>query len=278
MRREFDKEAFRTYLNEDGIREEFEEDYKPYDLVMLDINGFNINDPLLKIKSQFQPYNEYRWVDIKQIEQHNLTLKKPENMERISVKGTFGTYINVEEIENIHPQEKKWKWPVNELIECFLEEKKTPLYHNANCGPFFDNIYLGLIHLPPREQYEVNQRYYKSVFNELAHAAMPIEKREKNTEKNNIEKYRRIIIAELASVAALANFGGKDSYRESSILLIDYYKNRPEYKNVFKNDQELILERADKIYNLIISPEPIELSYKINNQNKNDSFKRISPK
>jgi hypothetical protein len=274
----FNKEQYREYLNKDGIKNDFLQDYIRYDLDMLDINGFKLNDPLLKIKSQFQPYNEYRWIELKQMKQCNLHLKREKNINNVSVKGTFGTYINAEEIENILPQEKKCRWASNDLIECFLKEKKIPLYHNANFGPFFDNIYLGLIHLPPKEKFISKIGYYKAVFHEIAHATLPIYRRDKSTEPNNIEKYRREIIAELTSLAVINNFSG-DNYSDSCILYIDYYKNRPEYKDSFKNDQNLILERAEETYNLIVSSEQLDLSFKTDSKhNKNDSVKKTSLK
>lgn len=271
MNKKFEIDLYREILNKKGDPEKYEEDFIDYDLDMQDANGFTIIDPQLKIKSQFQPYNDNRWIDIQLIDKYKLELKNNVNINNSIITGTLTSYINAEEFTNISPKKlPELKWQPNEEAENLILSKNMPIYHNSNKNPFFDGIFLGVIHLPPKDKFLSAEKYYKTLFHELTHSTFPIFDREKPDRLGDLKNCREEIIAELTSLAIINSFG-YSKYDESSIYYIDHYKNLPEYKDVFEKEKELILKHVEDAYNLIVSPEEkIDLTDKFDSKYKNN--------
>lgn len=255
MNKKFEIDLYRNILNKQGKPEKYEKNFVEHELKIFDINNFIIIDPELKIKSQFQPYNDNRWINIQLIDKYDLKLKRKTTCTTNSViKGSLASYINAEEIENIHPKQlPKLKWQPNEQLENLILSKNMPIYYNSKTS-FFDNIFLGVIHLPPRDKFLSAEKFYKTAYYELTNSTFPI-----FNKSNANESIQGKIIAELTSLAIVNSFG-YSNHDESSIYYINYYKNLPEYKEMFEKNKELILKHTEKAYNFILSSEQINLT------------------
>ena len=64
MNKKFEIDLYRNILNKQGKSEKYEKNFVEHELKIFDINNFIIIDPELKIKSQFQPYDDNRWIKI----------------------------------------------------------------------------------------------------------------------------------------------------------------------------------------------------------------------
>ena len=170
-----------------------------------------------------------------------------------SPKVFSATVFNAEQIEGL-PELKKpeLKWKPNERAEKILANSGVKFEHQLQNRAYY-NIDTDSIHLPSKEQFPNQERYYTTALHELAHATGAPHRlsRDMSGDKNSESYAREELRADIASHLVAKEVGVPNDSQQNTAYVKHWIK-------LLKDDPKEILRAcrdAEKAFKLILSYE-----------------------